>query len=347
MRTIAPVAGVIYLPFLCDAGPPRSVIAFHGTDDGVLPYGGGPIPGSGCLVPGRRPSDGGMGETCALRADPRTHASVAARHTRAMDRLRRRHDRRAVHQSTAADTRGPARCRSRTSARRPTRSVPRTSCSMRSAVSDLVRGSDGRHRCRWGASTPDYESYHDEEWGRPVVDDIRIYEKLCLEGFQSGLSWLTILRKREGFRHAFAGFDPAAVARFGDGDVERLLADASIVRHRGKIEATIANARATLGVQDDVGSLGALVWSFEPNRTRPAARCRERCPMSPRPRQSRRRCRKSCCDAASASSVRRRVTRRCSLSDSSTTTSPAATSAGTARPRRTASSIPVPVSRHS
>ena len=135
---------------------------------------------------------------------------------------------------------------------------------MRSAVSDLVRGADGRQRCRWGASTPDYESYHDGEWGRPVVDDIRIYEKLCLEGFQSGLSWLTILRKREGFRRAFAGFDPAAVARFGERDVERLLADASIVRHRGKIQATIANARATLAVQDDVGSLGALVWSFEP-----------------------------------------------------------------------------------
>lgn len=135
---------------------------------------------------------------------------------------------------------------------------------MRSAVSDLVRGSDGRHRCRWGASTPDYETYHDREWGRPVVDDIRIYEKLCLEGFQSGLSWLTILRKREGFRSAFAAFDPAAVARFGDRDVERLLADASIVRHRGKIEATIANARATLAAQNEVGSLGALVWSFEP-----------------------------------------------------------------------------------
>ena len=135
---------------------------------------------------------------------------------------------------------------------------------MRSAVSDLVRGADGRQRCRWGASTLDYEGYHDAEWGRPVVDDIRIYEKLCLEGFQSGLSWLTILRKREGFRRAFAGFDPSAVGHFGDRDVERLLADASIVRHRGKIEATIANARATLTVQDDVGSLAALLWSFEP-----------------------------------------------------------------------------------
>jgi DNA-3-methyladenine glycosylase I len=137
------------------------------------------------------------------------------------------------------------------------------------SMSDLVRGADGRQRCQWGASTPDYERYHDTEWGRPVVDDIRIYEKLCLEGFQSGLSWLTILRKREGFRSAFASFQPAAVARFGSRDVARLLADAAIVRHRGKIEAAIANARATLDVQDDVGSLGALVWSFEPSgRTR-------------------------------------------------------------------------------
>lgn len=132
-------------------------------------------------------------------------------------------------------------------------------------------GDDGLARCGWCLSTPDYVAYHDDEWGRPVVDDVRLYEKLCLEGFQSGLSWLTILRKRPGFRAAFAGFDPEQVARFDDADVERLLADAGIVRHRGKIEATIANARATLDVQDSLGSLAALVWSFEPDRaTRPA-----------------------------------------------------------------------------
>lgn len=129
-----------------------------------------------------------------------------------------------------------------------------------------VKGDDGRQRCGWGASTPDYAAYHDDEWGRPVIDDVRLYEKLSLEGFQSGLSWLTILRKREGFRRAFAGFDPPAVARFDERDVERMLADASIVRHRAKIEAAIANARATLAVQEAMGSLAALVWSYEPPR---------------------------------------------------------------------------------
>jgi DNA-3-methyladenine glycosylase I len=129
-----------------------------------------------------------------------------------------------------------------------------------------VTGDDRRQRCAWGASTPDYAAYHDDEWGRPVVDDVRLYEKLCLEGFQSGLSWLTILRKRDGFRRAFAGFDPTAVSRFDERDVERLLGDASIVRHRAKIEAAIANAAATLAVQERVGSLAALVWSFEPAR---------------------------------------------------------------------------------
>jgi len=129
-----------------------------------------------------------------------------------------------------------------------------------------VKGSDGKRRCGWGISTSDYEAYHDHEWGRPVVDDIRLYEKLSLEGFQSGLSWLTILRKRDAFRRAFAGFDPAEVARFDERDIERLLGDASIVRHRGKIEATIANASATLAVRASHGSLAALVWSFEPRR---------------------------------------------------------------------------------
>src|SRR2546423_3802441 len=120
-------------------------------------------------------------------------------------------------------------------------------------------------------SAPDYVAYHDDEWGRPVTDDIRLYEKICLEGFQSGLSWLTILRKREAFRRAFAGFAPEAVASFGDRDVERLLGDAGIVRHRGKIEATIANARATLEAQQRFGSLASFVWSFEPPRRRRAA----------------------------------------------------------------------------
>jgi DNA-3-methyladenine glycosylase I len=129
-----------------------------------------------------------------------------------------------------------------------------------------VRGDDGQLRCPWAGSTAEYQAYHDDEWGRPVVDDVRLYEKLCLEGFQSGLSWLTILRKRPGFRQAFAGFEPEKVAAFDDGDVTRLLGDAAIVRHRGKIEATIANARATVAVQADRGSLAALVWEYEPAR---------------------------------------------------------------------------------
>jgi DNA-3-methyladenine glycosylase I len=138
---------------------------------------------------------------------------------------------------------------------------------------DVVRGDDGVRRCRWGASTPEYVAYHDDEWGRPVVDDTRLYEKLCLEGFQSGLSWLTILRKRDAFRKAFKGFDAAKVARFTGRDVDRLLGDASIIRHRGKIEATIANARAVVQVEDGYGSLAALCWSFEPpRRTRKAPR---------------------------------------------------------------------------
>lgn len=134
-----------------------------------------------------------------------------------------------------------------------------------------VPGDDGLARCGWCTATPDYLAYHDDEWGRPVTDDVRLYEKLCLEGFQSGLSWLTILRKRDGFRRAFAGFDPAVVAGFGPADVERMLGDASIVRHRGKIEAAINNAGATLAVQAELGSLAALVWSYEPERPGRAA----------------------------------------------------------------------------
>lgn len=130
----------------------------------------------------------------------------------------------------------------------------------------VVTGEDGLKRCGWCTASPEYIAYHDDEWGRPVTDDRLIYEKICLEGFQSGLSWLTILRKREHFRRAFAGFHPDVVARFGSADVERLLGDAGIVRHRGKIEATIANARATLEAQDKHGSLAAVLWAFEPSR---------------------------------------------------------------------------------
>ena len=133
-------------------------------------------------------------------------------------------------------------------------------------VSDgLTRGDDGVVRCFWGDSPPEYRAYHDTEWGFPVADDRRLFEKLCLEGFQSGLSWLTILRKRDGFRRAFAGFDFAQVARFGERDVERLLADASIVRHRGKIEATINNAQRAVELVDAEGSFAAYVWQFEPD----------------------------------------------------------------------------------
>ncbi len=116
-------------------------------------------------------------------------------------------------------------------------------------------------RC-WPASDPLYVAYHDEEWGRPVTDERGLYERLCLEGFQSGLSWLTILRKRPAFRHAFADFDPERVARFGERDVARLLADAGIVRHRGKIEAAVANARATLALREAGTPLRELVWEY-------------------------------------------------------------------------------------
>lgn len=128
----------------------------------------------------------------------------------------------------------------------------------------LVLAPDGRPRCFWGASTPDYLAYHDDEWGRPVADDRRLFEKLCLEGFQAGLSWLTILRKRERFRELFLGFDFERVARFGARDVARLLRDPGIVRHRGKIEATIANARCACELAGEAGSLAAFVWRFEP-----------------------------------------------------------------------------------
>jgi DNA-3-methyladenine glycosylase I len=128
----------------------------------------------------------------------------------------------------------------------------------------LGPGPDGALRCAWCLSAPEYLAYHDHEWGFPVADDVRLFEKLCLEGFQAGLSWLTILRKRPGFRRAFDGFDPRRVARFGARDVERLLRDEEIVRHRGKIESVVNNARRALAVQEEVGSLAAHVWSFEP-----------------------------------------------------------------------------------
>jgi DNA-3-methyladenine glycosylase I len=131
----------------------------------------------------------------------------------------------------------------------------------------VVTGPDGLARCGWGTSTEDYVAYHDEEWGRPVTDDRGIYERITLEAFQSGLSWLTILRKREGFRAAFAGFDFEAVARFGDADVERLMRDASIVRNRAKIEAAIANARAGTEMATAGESLAELVWGFAPAPT--------------------------------------------------------------------------------
>ena len=128
----------------------------------------------------------------------------------------------------------------------------------------VVRGEDGVARCFWGSSPPEYQAYHDTEWGFPVDDDRRLFEKLVLEGFQSGLSWLTILRKRDNFRKAFAKFDFERVARFGEKEVERLLQDAGIVRHRGKIEAAINNAQRAVELVDEEGSLAAYVWRFEP-----------------------------------------------------------------------------------
>jgi DNA-3-methyladenine glycosylase I len=126
-------------------------------------------------------------------------------------------------------------------------------------------------RC-FGTGDPLYERYHDEEWGWPVRDDRLLYERISLEAFQSGLAWITILRKRDGFRAAFAGFDPVVVAGYGPDDVERLMGDAGIVRNRAKIDATIANARALLALQGDGGSLTELVWSHAPAADRPVAR---------------------------------------------------------------------------
>jgi DNA-3-methyladenine glycosylase I len=137
-------------------------------------------------------------------------------------------------------------------------------------VDDLVVGPDGLTRCGWGASTPDYSTYHDEEWGRPVHGDDRLFERLTLEAFQSGLSWLTILRKREAFRSAFAGFSIPAVAAFDTRDAERLMNDAGIVRNRAKVAATLTNARAAADLLDAEGdgALDRLVWSFAPTEPR-------------------------------------------------------------------------------
>ncbi|MDX1690229.1 MAG: DNA-3-methyladenine glycosylase I [Acidimicrobiia bacterium] len=135
----------------------------------------------------------------------------------------------------------------------------------------LEAGSDGRPRCGWSVGDDLYQAYHDIEWGRPVTDDTRLFEKLVLEGFQAGLAWITVLRKREHFREVFHGFEMADVAAMDASDVERLLDDPGIIRHRGKIEAAIANARAALEVVDDEGSLAALVWRYVPDDHEPPA----------------------------------------------------------------------------
>jgi len=135
----------------------------------------------------------------------------------------------------------------------------------------LLAGTDGNMRCAWHGNLDDYRRYHDEEWGYPVTSDQRLFEKICLEGFQSGLSWLTILRKREAFRAAFSGFDFDRVAAFGEEDIARCLADAGIVRHRGKIVSTVNNARRAQALRDEFGSLARYFWSFEPKpEERPA-----------------------------------------------------------------------------
>jgi DNA-3-methyladenine glycosylase I len=142
---------------------------------------------------------------------------------------------------------------------------------MASALDGLLPGPDGRVRCAWQGNDPLYLRYHDEEWGRPTADDRYLFEKLCLEGFQSGLSWITILRKRENFRRAFAGFDADALCRFGPDDVARLLGDAGIVRHRGKIESVLNNARRAVDLRAEAGSLAAFVRRFAPDpASRPA-----------------------------------------------------------------------------
>ncbi len=133
----------------------------------------------------------------------------------------------------------------------------------------LRENEDGRIRCWWPGDAPDYVEYHDNEWGLPTLDDERLFEKICLEGFQSGLSWITILRKRENFRAAFANFDFNVVADFDERDVERLLGDAGIIRHRGKIEATINNAGRAIEMVEEFGSISAYIWGWKPNEREP------------------------------------------------------------------------------
>ena len=145
-------------------------------------------------------------------------------------------------------------------------------------MSDALSGPDGLLRCPWALSTVDYVSYHDQEWGRPVHGEQALYERLCLEAFQSGLSWITILRRREGFRRAFAGFDPALVAEFGEADVERLMADEGIIRNRAKVLASIGNARAVLELD---GGLDELIWSFAPARSGRPKRLADVPPVTP------------------------------------------------------------------
>ena len=134
---------------------------------------------------------------------------------------------------------------------------------------NLHTADDGVTRCFWGKVDPDYLKYHDEEWGRPTTDDFRLFEKICLEGFQSGLSWLTILRKRENFRQAFLDFDFNKVAQYDDGNVEELLQNSGIIRHRGKIEATINNAHRAIEIVDEFGSLCTYIWQWEPKSKEP------------------------------------------------------------------------------
>jgi DNA-3-methyladenine glycosylase I len=128
----------------------------------------------------------------------------------------------------------------------------------------LSTGSDGDVRCFWCAGDPIYEAYHDGEWGFPVRDDVRLFEKICLEGFQAGLSWITVLRKREAFRRAFHGFAPERVARMGAREIEKLLGDAAIIRHKQKLESAVNNAKRTLELVEARGSLAAYLWDFEP-----------------------------------------------------------------------------------
>jgi DNA-3-methyladenine glycosylase I len=144
-------------------------------------------------------------------------------------------------------------------------------------LADLVRGPDGKRRCRWGDSSDEYRHYHDTEWGRPVLDERGLYEKLCLEALQSGLSWAVILRKREGLREAFAGFDPEAVAGL---DVEPLLKDERVIRNRAKLQAIVQNAKATVEMRDDV-PLPELVWSFRRRNLRAARSYAEMVSLSP------------------------------------------------------------------